>query len=183
MHTAITLNWQDANVRQQICGLRSLVFSLPTSDDEPLDASGLHFGVLEDAALVAAARLDVFRDCEEIPYLDRIDHLGITDLPTPIGVMSRLVVHPSSRRQGLGSLMDKHRIEVAKRRQLACLIGVTVAEYREAALAKLSFQKLGNCLPILHGPHANADLCPALMLLVLKETVLADTGSYPREAP
>lgn len=161
------LSWGDIEHRQQIIDLRRAVFPTQVEYGEVLDECGGHYGIRCGGKLVAASRLDFFSQPNDIPYLSRIEHLGIDSLAYPLGVLARLVVHPSYRRSGLGLALDSHRVTAAGERDAATMLAVTTTKFWEAALVKQGFLKLGIALPILSGPHANPEVHPSVLALAL----------------
>ena len=88
------------------------------------DEHSLHFVLLEERGVIAAARLCVHEPLAEVPD----PHLFATaDFPmaAPFGCMSRLVVHPDYRRIGIAAILDHARIETARNSGCRTMLVVT----------------------------------------------------------
>ena len=103
---------------------------------DTLDILGLHFLVMKDSELVAAARMHIFSDWNRF----RTDWFnGVTIQPTaPFAYLSCLVVHPNYQTKRLGTWLDQRRLERATSlgaRSALC----DVPDYRVEHMKRLGF--------------------------------------------
>lgn len=96
-----------------------------------------HWVIEVDGRIVAAGRLSVHHSLVEIPETRHWSDF-VQEVPLPFGYLSRLVVHPQARRQGIARSMDECRIVEARRLKLPAILGVPLPG-REVKLAALGF--------------------------------------------
>jgi len=122
--------------------------SFPDSPDgrvfDPADATGEHYGIIEDGDVVAAIRLTYHAGADSLPMAHGSWH---TTVDYPVALLSRLVVRPDSRRRGYGSLLAAHaatqamgsaaRTHVAYVYGARCILG---------ALSECGFSSIGNTI-------------------------------------
>lgn len=116
------------------------------------DPAALHWAFLIDGEPVAAARLTVHGSVREVPRADIQDHAFPEEPPLPVGYLSRLVVDPGHRRQGLGTRLDEVRTERARALRCGSVVARPVDDRRTAQLERLGFVIVGRCKAIESGP-------------------------------
>ena len=104
-----------------------------------------HWVALDEANKVAgAARLCIHESVREFPERHLFEGAPL-DLPSPIGLLSRLVVRPGFRGRGLAKQFDRARIQASRAAGCAALlVGVSnwSSPTRLAALGALGFELL-----------------------------------------
>ena len=121
---------------------------------DPHDLRAMHWGVFRGAELVAAARLCLQADVDELPDA-ALFHGFDVDLPEPVAVMSHCVVDARLRDMGLEGMLDAIRIERARQLRLGAVIAVARSPRRIVALEAQGFDALepasdGRCGLVLH---------------------------------
>ena len=121
MITGVVLHEASNQLFELVTDLRHLCWgdSLSSLDllDDGHDSHALHFVLLDQDIVIAAARLCVHELLADVPD----PHLFVTTnrpLPAPLGCINRLVVHPKYRKLGIASILDQVRTEATK--QLGC---------------------------------------------------------------
>jgi GNAT superfamily N-acetyltransferase len=109
------------------------------------EADGLHWVVTLDDAVVAAARLSLHHDETKLPDWERFQHLA-ADLPKPVAMLSRLVVHPAQRREGFARALTAVRIDAARSWGARSILSEAAPE-RAGQLRSLGFRELGQTPP------------------------------------
>lgn len=144
-----TFGHWDVTLLEQIITLRHLVWTaagIPMknvgrdawTDDQ--DLYGMHVGIGSQGQLVAATRLGVFANWEEIPGSWWFNNLT-EPVPGPVLTISRLVVSPTIQKQGLGRTLDTLAIETA--RMLGCKsVFCDVPPYRVEPLKRMGFRQI-----------------------------------------
>jgi GNAT superfamily N-acetyltransferase len=104
------------------------------------DPFARHWAFVQDDELIAAARLTIHERLADVPDAD--DFAGVTAaLPTPLGVLSRLVVAPHFRRLGLSKRLDAVRIGAAEQAGCqAALVASSSGGHRIAQLQAFGFE-------------------------------------------
>ena len=108
----------------------------PNPDDHASHAR--HWIVTRGEAMVGVARLCIHNTADETPGHEDIEHLHVAT-GQPFAFLSHLVVCPSARHQGLGTLLDSIRIEAAKAAGVNLILG-RFYEYRVKGLIALGFR-------------------------------------------
>ena len=116
------------------------------------DATAIHFAFFDGDAPVAAARLTVHESVRDIPHAEIQDHAFLNEPPLPVAYLSRLVVDPHYRRQGLGTRLDEIRLEKAQQLSCASIVARPVDDRRVRQLESLGFEIVGRCKAIETGP-------------------------------
>jgi GNAT superfamily N-acetyltransferase len=113
---------------QEVRELRSIcwpnIYAAGFSLEDGFDDDAWHWTVRVDDQLLAAARLTIHSDLVDVPDSHLFGQLSSSLLKTPIGYISRLVVHPRARGRGLPGVLDKLRLEEC--RELMCKSAVCV---------------------------------------------------------
>lgn len=157
---------------QQIGRLRSRAWQTEASFTgnsdvwlDEYDASAMHFAFFDGEEPVAAARLTVHESVREIPHAEIQDHAFPSEPPLPVAYLSRLVVEPGYRKQGLGTRLDEVRI--AKAIELGCgsIVARPVDDRRVRQLEALGFTIVGWCKAIQTGP-VKAEGHPVMLKLL-----------------
>ncbi len=109
------------------------------------DAKSDHFIFEEQGDVLAVSRFNMFdvaQDTTQFAHADAI--LEFCRAQTgPVGIISRLSVHPKARGRGLAKALDQARIAYAKGMALSAVIGeVKTGSHRIAALAALGFETI-----------------------------------------
>jgi hypothetical protein len=108
----------------------------PYPDDHASHAR--HWIVTRGDAIVGAARLCMHDTADETPGHEDIQHLNVS-ASQPFAFLSHLVVCPSARHQGLGTLLDTIRVEAARAVGVKLILG-RFYEYRVKGLMALGFR-------------------------------------------
>jgi GNAT superfamily N-acetyltransferase len=118
-----------------------------------------HWVVRQDGQLVAAARLSFHDRVEDVPDFEFFPTgFSITILP-PIASINRLVVHPAHRLQGIATILDQLRIQIARQSGANVILG-QFPPYRVRRLCKLGFKPI----EWTHNPFAGEVPTTILML-------------------
>ncbi|MGK7892783.1 MAG: GNAT family N-acetyltransferase [Xenococcus sp. (in: cyanobacteria)] len=121
--------------------LRETAFSAEKWCDEH-DLHAFHWVVInEENELIASARLCIHNKIADLPDFEEIQGL-VTELPSPIAMMSRLVVSPLHQRKGISQKLDLARLQKAKQINAQSII-LQVPCYRRKIVEKLGFKCLG----------------------------------------
>jgi GNAT superfamily N-acetyltransferase len=127
------------------------VYAAGSTLEDGFDDDAWHWTIYQDFQMIAAARLTVHQNLVAVPDAHLFCHLDPTSLPSPIGYISRLVVHPSARGQHIAATLD--RVRVSKAVELGCksLVGVwnpRSGERRRQQLVRLGFQSADGETPL-----------------------------------
>ena len=117
--------------------------------DDEFDELALHW-TLFDSYLVAAARLTIHTDLKVIPEQHLFAEIRSENLPRPIAYISRLVVHPCARGQGIAGKLDNLRISVAREmgcKSMICNWTPMSGLHRKRQLLQLGFSSIDNETP------------------------------------
>lgn len=127
----IELNTPDAVMLNRIGKLRVKAWETEVPAIAELDSwldgydpCARHWAFVQDDELIAAARLTIHERLADVPDAD--DFAGVTEaLPTPLGVLSRLVVAPHFRRRGLSKRLMAVRIDAAEQAGCQAALGAS----------------------------------------------------------
>ena len=131
----------------QIQELRRLCWPSISAAGESLedgfDEGAWHWTVRSEHRLIAAARLTIHNDLIHIPEAHLFRHIVSHPLPRPIGYISRLIIHPEARRNGLSRTLDHCRLEACRELGVKSLIANWTPQsgvHRKRQLMELGFQ-------------------------------------------
>ena len=113
----------------------------PLTHDDVIDsfeAIARHWMAFDGAQVIAAARLTIHDRVEDAPEAGCMVGVFERPPPAPIGFLSRLVVAPEYRRQGLGRKLDEIRIRAAEEAGCRCLLALVFAVSGEARVRQFS---------------------------------------------
>ena len=145
---------------------------------DEFDRTARHWIVFCKGVPVAAARLSVHDNLEEVP--DAESYAGGFDEPPegPIASLNRLVVHPSARRAGLSKRLDLVRLAAAE--EIGCrsaIVSTSSGPRRVKQLSAWGFALAG------YGPRfRKPPLCylpPPAVLLCRLPRIDTKTGTAP----
>lgn len=125
------------------------------------DKTARHFAVLDTGKLIAASRLNLYREFRDIPNADW--YTSVTVLPRfPVAEITRLVVAPEYQHQGLGKALDDESIALARAWSAGCVF-CDVPDYRIDSLTRRGFRviqepKLGIRFPTVRWTAMILDL-------------------------
>ena len=121
-----------------------LLVSDATSVIDPLDSLSTHILIRnKENKLVGYGRVAIAFDGAAWSVVPR--SAEITDALLPLAYISRLVVDPAYRGQGIASMIHKIRIEIARTSGASAIYGWAVGEKPRASLAKAGFSE-GTCV-------------------------------------
>jgi hypothetical protein len=107
-----------------------------------------HWAIFHDREPVAAARLSVHLSLNEVPDAGVYAQSTLTNLPTPIGSINRLITHPAFRRRGFSLALDAVRVAAADAMGCRCIVVNTpTGPTRVRQLLLLGFELVG--LPVV----------------------------------
>ena len=108
---------------------------------DTMDALSVHVLVRDDHhKLVGYGRVAIAKGPEDLR--DGFAELNISVNEFPFAYVSRLVVHPNFRGQGIASLIHKTRIDIAKQRGAQVIYGWAVGEKPRGALLRCGFREI-----------------------------------------
>lgn len=116
----------------------------PNGFFDKLDEMAIHWVSFDaDGKIIAAARLAIINDVNELPYPQIIANV---ELPTerPFLFYSRLVIHPEYRKCGLKEKFDRVRLRYKMENQYAFSVAAANPN-RTNELLKYGWQDLGEC--------------------------------------
>lgn len=120
---------------------------------DALDEGGLHWAVMEGAAVVAAARMTVHPEWAALPDCVLADGYAAPDYAGPLASLNRLFVLKSHARLGLSGLLDEIRIERARALGCSHVIGRTNSSApRHRVMESKGFETLGPAKDYATGP-------------------------------
>ncbi len=106
------------------------------------DVHGMHWAILHEGRVIAAARMSIHKDVAASPdpeALDGYEHL----IDLPMASVTRLVVDPEFRGQGLPEILRNERMKVAVSRGCRSIVGVAEEESLMRAMEAQGFVRLG----------------------------------------
>ena len=133
-----------------------------------------HWAVFDVENLVAAARLSIHRQIEDVPEANCLAGVFSTSPPTPIGFLSRLVVAPEYRGRGLGRQLDAIRIYASEQAGCQSLLGLVFDVSGEARIRQLTsfgFTLLGRGQRDTH-PKFSQLAAPIVLLRVFSRRIV-----------
>jgi GNAT superfamily N-acetyltransferase len=111
---------------------------------DPLDNNAVHVLIRDEHRLVGYGRVTTFESYGHMAATSKeIPHVNMQP-PGQCAFMSRLVVHPRWRGQGIGSLIGETRIKAAKDQGVETVYGCAVGRQRQKQLAHAGFVSLQN---------------------------------------
>lgn len=140
--------------------------------EDGFEKNALHFLALDGDSVLGVARFNQSSGAEihkQFAHAAAMLEFAAT-LDRPIGVISRLSVHPSARGKGVARRLDEARIDHAKNMGCTHIIcEVKAGAHREKALARLGFEpvpgaSLHEAYPFPQSNHAPPRLCQPLFL-------------------
>ncbi len=107
---------------------------------DEFDALAMHWVAYVDGSLIAAARMSVHAELEEIPDFHIFGQLRLF-VERPIASIGRLVVHPEFRGLGISREMDTLRLRAA--REMKCQRMTAIASKLSGINRLHALEKLG----------------------------------------
>ena len=108
------------------------------TDDVDCDPETLHWTIRSGDELIAAARLSIHHDITKVPDFN-LFATTLRPAERPVASLNRLVVRKEYRGQGLGTLLDVQRIELARQFDARILTLEAVGRLRAEQLVRLGF--------------------------------------------
>lgn len=121
-----------------------------------LDETAIHWAVFDNKKIIASARLGIYNAYTDIPYMDLMKPYQ-SYLKLPVASLNRLVVSPDNRGRHLAQLLDKVRIEEAKKKRASILVGQAVSN-RIEWLQSLGFEFIADIGNIKELPNIKLSL-------------------------
>jgi GNAT superfamily N-acetyltransferase len=115
---------------------------------DELDWNARHWVFMCDDEPVAAARLSVHCNLQDVPDCDACSVVFQEPPPSPIASMNRLVVAPTFRGKGLSKRLDCVRLQAAA--EMGCkrvIVATSSGEHRVRQLVSLGFECIGKWQP------------------------------------
>ncbi|MEL6830206.1 MAG: GNAT family N-acetyltransferase [Pseudomonadota bacterium] len=131
--------------------------------EDAFERRATHFIMTDLEQLVGVARFN-YADAPSLRSQfkhapDMVRFVG--SLRSPVGVISRLSVHPNARGRGVAKQLDEARIAFAKAQNCSAIVcEVKTGAHREAALARLGFTPVENAKPYPAYPFPHVDKAP-----------------------
>lgn len=154
--------------RLRVAAWRARVASFPAMDSwlDELDESARHWALYDTTGqAVAAARLSQHRALHEVPGYE-VYPSALAGRACPIASLNRLVVHPAWAGRGLAAILDRVRIDRARRSGARTLVMRTHPQ-RGKALEAIGFVNLGTALPYASGPLVGLSSADVIMAMDL----------------
>jgi predicted GNAT family N-acyltransferase len=123
---------------------------------DELDKNAIHWAVFDHNKIIASARLGIYNSHKDIPYIELIEPYK-TRLIIPVASLNRLVVSPDYRSHHISHLLDKIRIEEAKKNKAKTVIGQAVSNRLEW-LQSLGFEFIADIGSIKELPNIKLSL-------------------------
>lgn len=150
----------DAAIMTQIIRLRAEAWRsrFPTFPEmeqwtDALDEDGLHWAVLAEGAVVAAARMTVHADWAALPDCVLAEGYEAPEYAGPLASLNRLFVLKSHARLGLSAVLDEVRITRARALGCSHVIGRTNSSApRHRVMESKGFVTLGPAKDYATGP-------------------------------
>ena len=146
-----------------------------SESDDALDRNAVHVLVWDNQNLVGYGRVTLFLSRSELIEAPR----EVPSLPLQISsaaFLSRLVVHPKWRGQGIGGRIDQQRIHIARKCNVDVILGCAVGDKRQKALQTSGFVTEGQ-IASFQTPWYRTSRNVALMKLDLAKLTLQKTYS------
>ena len=118
------------------------------------DSHAMHFIVLAERKVIAAARLCVHDHLQNTTEYHLYPMLDAFKFPGPYGCFTRLVVDAQFRGRGLAAILDQLRTDTAKRLGCSTILGswnYHSGEKRRGALVKQGFINVSDGQPLPDG--------------------------------
>ena len=106
------------------------------------DSHGIIWAVKSEGTLIASARLCIHARLADLPDPDCYDGIHAS-IQLPVASLTRLVVHPDYRRQGLAALLDSTRLAHAQAAGCKSVVSATHVQSRIKQLLAAGFQNHG----------------------------------------
>lgn len=123
---------------------------------DALDSSAIHWAVFENTKIIASARLGIYNSYNDIPYIEMMKPYQ-SYLNLPVASLNRLVVSPDSRGRHIAQLLDRVRIEEAKKKMARTVVGQAVSS-RIEWLQSLGFEFIADIGSIKELPNIKLSL-------------------------
>lgn len=143
---------------------------------DPLDDRSVHLLVWSDDRLVGYSRLSIFLTQQaldmapvEVPRLSRPFK--------PVAYLSRLVVDPKSRGQGVARLMDQVRIEIAQDSGASAIVVCAVGPIRVNSLSHSGFTSIAPYPDFQNGWYKTSRPTETMKLLLPALTIKKSASS------
>ena len=151
----------DAIFRLRVTAWATEGVSFPAAPDgrvfDLADAGAEHYGIVEAGRVVAAVRLSYHAAVESLPVSDGCWH---STFNYPVALLSRLVVHPDSRRCGKGSSLAAHVATQAMQSSARTHVAYVTALCVFRALSDCGFSSIGDAIY----PWGDQKLDPCIMV-------------------
>ena len=157
MHVKVLCGATDS-LTEAINGLRRSCWGLFFTNleflDDGHDGHAIHFLVLSEETVIAAARLCIHTHLPNVSELHLCRTLDIAKYPGPYGCLNRLVVDARFRGRGLAAMLDRMRVETAETLECRTIIASWnphSGDRRRQALQAQGFMTTSNNKPMPDG--------------------------------
>lgn len=155
--------------RLRVAAWKTEIVEFPAEIDCWIDeidraSSARLYAIRVENRIVASARLTMHAAPAGLPDGEVYRGVIAPDEAGPIGVVSRLVVHPEWRRRGYGTALDRHRIAVARELDCRMLAGCSSASLRIQQMQGLGFEIAGRQTTNPHPVFRNRGVQTVLVL-------------------
>jgi GNAT superfamily N-acetyltransferase len=148
-----------ADIRQLRALCWEKIYSAGYSLEDGFDIGALHWVAYVEGRVAGAARLTIHWDFNRLPNSHLFSHLQSAQISYPLAYISRLVVHPDVRRQGLAAHLDKLRIDAARNQGCTTMTVIwnpMSGECRRQQLLAIGFRSMDDETALPDGAFGNS---------------------------
>ena len=143
---------------------------------DPLDDRSVHLLVWSDERLVGYSRLSIFIT-EQALDLAPVEVPRLARPFRPVAYLSRLVVDPKTRGQGVARLMDQVRVEIAQDSGASAIVVCAVGKIRVDSLEHSGFTSIAQYPDFQNGWYKTSRPTQTMKLMLSPLTVKKSSSS------